>query len=217
MFVIWCTWIITIIFRFNFRGLTVSKFNFLTRVLSIVARLVEESRATFHFDNWDVHIKSCTNVFICFLLKYPKVKRIASSWSHLPKHLIFDLAGQVQAAAIISSNFLINWTYNKIITFVFHWRFYFRMNQGRSESTSSVAFEVLIINCHIEFINLFIFNCLTSNINLFIFNCPTSNFCFPKKHIFQKQKRTAAYGHASLVLGFKLPLENGGLLSSRYR
>ena len=31
--------------------------------------------------------------------------------------------------------------------------------QGRSEGTSSVAFEVLIINCQIYFINLFIFNC----------------------------------------------------------
>ena len=142
MFVIWCTWIITIIFRFNIRELIVSKFNFLTRVLSIVARLVEESRATFHFDNWDVHIKSCTNVFICFLLKYPKVKRIAPSWSHLPKHLIFDLTGQVQAAAIISSNFLINWTYNKIIKFIFYWRFFFRMNQGRIVFEIQINFEV---------------------------------------------------------------------------
>ena len=40
--------------------------------------------------------------------------------------------------------------------------------EGSSESTSSVPFEVLMINCHIEFINLFILNCLTSN------------FCFPK-------------------------------------
>ena len=65
-------------------------------------------------------------------------------------------------------------------------RFYeaLRYFQGRSESTSSVAFEVLIINCHIEFINLLIFNCLTSNLNLFIFNCLTSNFCFPKNIYF---------------------------------
>ena len=41
-------------------------------------------------------------------------------------------------------------------------------SQERSESTSSVAFEVLIINCEIDFINLFVFNCLTSN------------FCFPE-------------------------------------
>ena len=33
------------------------------------------------------------------------------------------------------------------------------MLQGRSESTSSVAFEVLIINFQIYFINLFILNC----------------------------------------------------------
>ena len=42
--------------------------------------------------------------------------------------------------------------------------------QGRREGTSSVAFEELIINCHIYFINLFVFSCLTLNINLFIFN-----------------------------------------------
>ena len=42
--------------------------------------------------------------------------------------------------------------------------------QCRSEGTSSVAFEVLIINCEIYFINLFIFNCLALNINVFIFN-----------------------------------------------
>ena len=62
--------------------------------------------------------------------------------------------------------------------------------QGRSEGTSSVAFEVLIIKSEIDFINRLIFNCLTSNINLLIFNCLTlninlfkfnrltSNFCF---------------------------------------
>ena len=36
--------------------------------------------------------------------------------------------------------------------------------QGSSEGTSSVAFEVVIINCQIYFINLFIFNCLTFRI-----------------------------------------------------
>ena len=34
--------------------------------------------------------------------------------------------------------------------------------QGHREVTSSVAFEVLIINCKIDFINLFILNCFTS-------------------------------------------------------
>ena len=53
--------------------------------------------------------------------------------------------------------------------------------QGHSKGTSSVALEVLIMNCLIGFINFFIFNCLTTlNINLFIFNCLTSNFSFPK-------------------------------------
>ena len=74
--------------------------------------------------------------------------------------------------------------------------------QGRSESTSSVAFEVLfIINCEIDFINLFTFNYLTSNINLFLFNCSTSsinlfnfnclmsNFCFPKNISFANRRK----------------------------
>ena len=61
-------------------------------------------------------------------------------------------------------------------------------HQGRSESTLSVAFEVLIIKSEIDFINLFIFNCLTSNINLFNFNCLTSNFCFPKNIFFASRR-----------------------------
>ena len=69
-------------------------------------------------------------------------------------------------------------------------------SQGRSESTSSVAFEVLIINCEIDFINLFVFNCLTS---IFVF----------RKHNSRKQKKTAVYGCASLLSYFKLILENG--------
>ena len=48
--------------------------------------------------------------------------------------------------------------------------------QARSESTSSVAFQVLIINYHIEFMNLFIFNCLTSI------------FCFPKDISFASRR-----------------------------
>ena len=47
---------------------------------------------------------------------------------------------------------------------------------GRSEGTSSVAFEVLIIKSEINFINLFIFNCLTSN------------FCFLKIIFFASRR-----------------------------
>ena len=65
---------------------------------------------------------------------------------------------------------------------------------GRSKGTSIVAFKVLIINCHLEFINLFTFNCLTTNTNIF----------FSEKHIFRKQKRTPVYVRASLVSNFKL-------------
>ena len=66
--------------------------------------------------------------------------------------------------------------------------------QRRSEGTSSVAFEVLIINCQIYFINLFIFNCLTLNIKLFIFKLFDVTFLFSENHVFRKQKRTAVYG-----------------------
>ena len=66
-------------------------------------------------------------------------------------------------------------------------------DQGRSEGTSSVAVEVLIINCQIYFINLFIFNCLTSNIKLFIFKLFDVKVLFSENHVFCKQKRTV-YG-----------------------
>ena len=60
--------------------------------------------------------------------------------------------------------------------------------QGRSEGIPSVEFEVLMINCHVEFINLFIFNCLTSNINLLIVNCLTSNLCLTKNISFTSRR-----------------------------
>ena len=70
----------------------------------------------------------------------------------------------------------------------------FHGGQGRSESTSSVAFEVLIINCQIYFLNSFIFNCLTLNIKLSIFKLFDVKFLFSENHVFRKQKRTAVYG-----------------------
>ena len=66
--------------------------------------------------------------------------------------------------------------------------------QGRSEGASSVAFEVLIINCQICFINSFIFNCLTLNIKLFIFKVFEVKFLFSENHVFRKQKRKTVYG-----------------------
>ena len=76
------------------------------------------------------------------------------------------------------------------------------LEKRRSEGISNVAFEVLIINCQIDFINFFIFNCLTSN------------FCFPKNHIFRKQKRMT-FSDVPLVLDCKLYGENSDLLSPR--
>ena len=57
-------------------------------------------------------------------------------------------------------------------------------DQGCSEGTSSVAFEVLIIN----------FNFLTLKIKLFIFKLFDVKFLFSKNHVFRKQKRAAVYG-----------------------
>ena len=86
--------------------------------------------------------------------------------------------------------------------------FFLKSVQGRSEGTSSVAFEVLIINCQIYFINSFIFNCLTLNIKLFIFKLFDVKFLFSENYVFRKQKRMAVYGLcASLVSDFKFTRE----------
>ena len=93
-----------------------------------------------------------------------------------------------------------------------------KISQGCSEGTSSVSFELLTINCDIEFINLLIFNCLMSKKKkLFMFNCLTSNVCFKKNRIFCKQNRMVVYGRTSLVLDFEITQENDYLLSSRYK
>ena len=68
------------------------------------------------------------------------------------------------------------------------------LKQGQSEGTSSVAFEVLIINCQIYFKNSLIFICLTLNIKLLIFKLFGVKFLFSEKHVFRTQKRTAVYG-----------------------
>ena len=88
----------------------------------------------------------------------------------------------------------------------------------------SVAFEVLIIVCQIDFINWSIFNCFTLHANLFIFNCQTSNLCFPKKYLSQvkqnkKTKEVEENGclQTILVSDFKLAWENDDLLSSRHK
>ena len=70
----------------------------------------------------------------------------------------------------------------------------FRYKQGRSEGTSSVAFEVLIISCQISFITLFIFNSFQLNIKLLIFKLFDVKFLFTDNYVFRKQKRTTVYG-----------------------
>ena len=85
------------------------------------------------------------------------------------------------------------------------------MLQRRREGTSSVAFEVLIINCQIYFINLFIFNCLTLNIKLFIFKLFDVKFLFSQNHVFlflfsrtEENGCLWPYERVALVSDFKL-------------
>ena len=77
-----------------------------------------------------------------------------------------------------------------------------KFNKGCSEGTSSVAFEVLIINCQIYFIHFFVFNCLTLNIKLLIFKLFDVKFLFSENHAFRKQKRTAVKELWMRVLSF---------------
>ena len=89
--------------------------------------------------------------------------------------------------------------------------------QGHSQRTSSVAFEVLIINCQAYFINLFIFTCLTLNINLFIFNLFDVKFLFSENHIFRKQKRTTVYGFTDARPQFRILNSPGKMMTCYLR
>ena len=53
--------------------------------------------------------------------------------------------------------------------------------------------------------------------NLLIFNLFDVKLLFSKNHIFDKQKKTAVYGRASLVSDFKLTQKNDDLLSLRHK
>ena len=68
------------------------------------------------------------------------------------------------------------------------------LTQARSESTSRVAFKVLIINCQIYFINSLIFSCLTLNIKLFVFKLFDLKCLFLENHVYCKEKSMAVYG-----------------------
>ena len=98
---------------------------------------------------------------------------------------------------IFSSNFLF-WRPNTIETCVSR---NVQATQGRSESTSSVAFELQIINYQRYFINLFIFNCLKLNIKLFIFKLFDVKFLFSENRLSQTEENGClwTYGCASLV------------------
>ena len=94
---------------------------------------------------------------------------------------------------------------------------FFSLIQGHSEGTSSVAFEVLIINFDVRvynFVHLQLFHNKYRFAHFQLFNVKC---LFSKKHIFCKQKRMAVYGCMSLVSDFKLTQENDAMLSFRHR
>ena len=94
------------------------------------------------------------------------------------------------------------------------------ISQGCREGTSIVAFEVLIINCQIYFINLFIFNCF--NIKRKIVHLQVVQrqiFVFRKSCLSQTEEKGCLWscGCASLVSDFKITRENDDLLSWRHK
>ena len=89
---------------------------------------------------------------------------------------------------------------------------------GCSEGTTSCSTRgtnnqlVNRFNKFVYSIQLFNVKCKFVHLQLF-----TVKFLFTENHIFRKQKRTAVYGHVSLVLDLKLARENDELLSSRHK
>ena len=85
--------------------------------------------------------------------------------------------------------------------------------QRRAEGTSSVACEILIINCKkkfSKFVHLQLFNVKYKFAHLQLFDV---KFLFSEKHTLRKQKRTAVCGRALVFLDFKLTQENDEKLS----
>ena len=89
-----------------------------------------------------------------------------------------------------------------------------------------VCMYICIWICSIRGTNNQIWNRFYKSVHLQLFNVKYKfvqlqlfhvKFLFPEEHIFCKQKRTAVYGRASLVLGFQLTWENDDLLSSRQK
>ena len=65
-----------------------------------------------------------------------------------------------------------------------------------------------VFNVKYKFVHLQLFNIRYKFVQLNLFDV---KFLIFGKHIFRKQKRTAVYGCAPLVLGFKLTRENDEL------
>ena len=86
----------------------------------------------------------------------------------------------------------------------------------RREGTSSVVFEVLIMNCKIKykFVDLQLFSVKHKFVHLQLFDV---KFLFSEKYIFHKQKRITVYGRASLFSNSKITWKNDDLLSSKHK
>ena len=78
-------------------------FIFIT-ILSIEAGSDDELRGTFHLESLDVHIKGTQSSFNHLCLKSSMAKRIAPTWLHFQRQFVPVPAGQVQAAAQMSSD-----------------------------------------------------------------------------------------------------------------
>ena len=79
--------------------------------------------------------------------------------------------------------------------------------QGRSEGGTNNQLR----NRFYKFVHFQLFNVKYKFVQLQLFDI---KILFSQKHTFRKQKRTAVYGRASLVLSCKLTRKNDDLLSS---
>ena len=86
--------------------------------------------------------------------------------------------------------------------------------QRRYLKCSIRGFNNQLPNRFYKFVHLQLLNVRYKFVHLQLFDF---KFLFSKTHAFRKQKRTAVYGRASLILDFKLTRENDDLLFPRHK
>ena len=127
-------------------------------------------------------------------MKYSNIRDVFWILKNIKTELFTKTVNDWKPTAIFTKSFILGVpnslsTYNECCWIYLMWQ----PHQGRSEGTSSVAFEVLIINCQIYFINSFIFNCLTLNIKLFIFKLFDVKSLFSENHVFANRRERLVY------------------------